>query len=309
IRSCEHSGFIKIHSGLNKNKLINLGMDSREMNRLLDDDMYIDQNKFRSWMESIVTKTILNLLEIKDNRYLLKINNNEYIIRIIKSGPAFTFEVEFMNGKTINIDLVPVLEFSKDVPNMHNLSEFKTFQKQNWFAVPKPVTQVGRKCICWRTCFYEQEKEILSKNGQIKQIIRLVKKLRDTRNWKNIASYYIETIALHLLQDEPNFGKRSCTLSFMQMLCYMQKTLINRCLYYYWNNRFNLLDKLHFEEVKNISNKLGKIIKTINESIENNPYIIAFHILNTEEYKQFLEWLNKQPSEIENNEYSRCILF
>ncbi|KAF7394997.1 hypothetical protein HZH66_008171 [Vespula vulgaris] len=306
ISICEHKGFINIHSGLNPNNLINPKMD-REVLKLLDNSMYIDQNKFRSWMESIVTITIHNLPK-KGNKYLLKINNTEYMIRVIKSGPAFTFEIEFMNGKKINVDLVPVLEFSKNIPHMSNLSEFKILKKQNWFAIPKPITINKQKHICWRTCFYEQEKEILSKNGQIKQIIRLMKKLRDTKNWNNIASYYIETIALNLLQKDSLFGKGSCTLSFMKMLRSMHSTLIHQCLPYYWNNDFNLLYKLNLIEIRNISNQLRRIIEHIDRSIENDPYIIAKCILNEEEYNQLYFELNKPPSETENNENSICMI-
>lgn len=57
---CDHEGFINIYSGLNQNNLIHLKMD-REVHKLLDNSMYIDQNKFRSWMESIVNISIYNL--------------------------------------------------------------------------------------------------------------------------------------------------------------------------------------------------------------------------------------------------------
>lgn len=65
------------------------------------------------------------------------INRKCYIlqIRVIKSGPAFTFEIEFMNGKKINVDLVPVLEFSKNIPHMSNLSEFKILKVLNKFLL------------------------------------------------------------------------------------------------------------------------------------------------------------------------------
>lgn len=60
----------------------------------------------------------------------LYINWKFYIlqIRITKGGPAFTFEIELPNGKIINIDLVPVLEFSKDVPFMDPSLDFKQFK-------------------------------------------------------------------------------------------------------------------------------------------------------------------------------------
>lgn len=52
-------------------------------------------------------------------------------------------------------------------------------------------------------------------------------KLRDTKNWNNIASYYIETIALNLLQKDSLFGKGSCTLSFMKVFIQLYTFLNN----------------------------------------------------------------------------------
>ncbi|XP_046823706.1 cyclic GMP-AMP synthase-like isoform X2 [Vespa crabro] len=302
IELCEHPGFIKIYSGLEQDELTRDVKIDRVLKSLLDQDMYIDQKKFRSCIEGILSKTIQNLPLI-ENKYLFNIQNTIYMIRIIKSGPAFTFEIELPNGKTINVDLVPVLEFSKNVPFInYNL-------KQNWLAVPKCFqTNVERRHSCWRACFYEQEKEILSKNGQIKPIIRLMKKLRDTNNWKSIASYYIETIALRQLLYNKNFGSISYTLSFMEMLTSMHTTLINKYLPYYWNEELNLLCNLNPEEITNISNRLGKIINKIYTSIEDDPYIIASYILNKEEYKKLISELNKEPLETKDDEKNWCMI-
>ncbi|XP_035729325.1 cyclic GMP-AMP synthase-like isoform X2 [Vespa mandarinia] len=302
IELCEHPGFIKIYSGLKQNELTCDVKTDRVLKSLLDQDMYIDQKKFRGWMEGILSNTIQKLPLIK-NKYLFNIQNTIYMIRITKSGPAFTFEVELPNGKTINVDLVPVLEFSKSVPFInYNL-------KQNWLAVPKCFqTNFKIRHSCWRACFYEQEKEILSKNGQIKPIIRLMKKLRDTENWKNIASYYIETIALRQLLYNKNFGNISYTLSFMEMLTYMHTTLINKYLPYYWNKELNLLCNLNPEEITNISNRLGRIINKIYTSIKDDPYIIAFYILNPEEYKELVSELNKEPLETKDDEKNLCMI-
>lgn len=140
------------------------------------------------------------------------------------------------------------------------------------------------------------------------EMILSFQKLRDTENWKSIASYYIETIALKQLLYNKNFGSVSHTLSFMEMLTYMHTILNNKCLPYYWDEKLNLLSNLNPEEITNISNRLGKIINKIYTSIENDPYIIAFYILNPEEYKELVFELNKEPLETKDDEKVWCMI-
>lgn len=49
------------------------------------------------------------------------------------------------------------------------------------------------------------------------EMILSFQKLRDTENWKSIASYYIETLALNTLKNNPYFGNIQCTLLFMKV--------------------------------------------------------------------------------------------
>lgn len=58
----------------------------------------------------------------------------------------------------------------------------------------------------------------------------------------------------------------------------MYINLIDKYLPYFWNNELNLLYNLNPEEIRKISNRLGKIIKKINISIEDDPYVIASYI-------------------------------
>lgn len=58
----------------------------------------------------------------------------------------------------------------------------------------------------------------------------------------------------------------------------MHINLINKNLPYFWDNKLNLLYNLNPEELRNISNRLGKIIKKIYISIEDDPYVIASYI-------------------------------
>ncbi|XP_015183496.1 PREDICTED: uncharacterized protein LOC107070106 isoform X2 [Polistes dominula] len=302
VQKSNHPGFVNIHSGLELDKLTNDTQINRSLRKLLDENMYLHQGKFHNWMESILIKAIQTLPK-RENKYILKLNDNEYIITIKKSGPAFTFTILFSDNENIDIDLVPVLEFSKSPPGIDHLN---SYQKQNWFAVPKPLYNYkgfnGKTQISWRTCFYEQEKEILSKNGYIKQ------KLRDTQNWVNLASYYIETLALDEVQSNKNLETKSCTILFMEMLHKLHKSLQNKRITYYWDSKFNLLSKLRDEEIVNIKNRLDRILKKIYNSIEDDKYIIASYILNPKEL-HILKFKDSEECEQPEQTESRCTIF
>ncbi|KAI4487456.1 hypothetical protein M0804_005605 [Polistes exclamans] len=306
VEPSNHPGFVNIYSGLDN--LTDNTQRNRSMRKLLDKNGYLHQEKFRNWMESILSAAIKTLPK-RRNKYILKIKDNEYTITIKKSGPAFTFKIHFSDNETVDIDIVPVLEFCKSPPNIRHLDSYR---KQNWFAVPKPLYNYkqisGETQISWRTCFYEQEKEILSKNGYIKQVIKLMKKLRDTQKWVNLSSYYIETLALHEVQSNKNLETKSCTLLFMEMLHKLHESLVNKRINYYWDCKLNLLSKLSDEEIVNIRNRLKRILKTIYNSIENDEYIIASYILNSDElrtlqFQDFEECEQPQPTEI------KCTIF
>ncbi|KAI4497926.1 hypothetical protein M0802_007042 [Mischocyttarus mexicanus] len=238
----------------------------------------------------------------------LPINYEHIKIRIKKSGPAFTLQIHFSDNETIDVDLVPVLEFSKDPPNV----DLHYYKKQNWFAVPKPLYSYnGNSQIFWRTCFYEQEKEILSKNGKIKEVIKLMKKLRDTQNWINFASYYIETLALHEVQSNILLEKKSITVLFMEMLHKLHNSLINKRITYYWDGKFNLLSKLSDAEIVNIEKRLNRIIQTIYKLIDSDEYIIASYILNPIELRTLKFQINSEQStehEQPTETQSRCMI-
>ncbi|XP_043503422.1 uncharacterized protein LOC122524966 [Polistes fuscatus] len=283
VEPSNHPGFVNIYSALDN--FSNNAQINRSLRKLLDENGYLHQGKFRNWIESILF-TAVKTLPLRGNKHILKIKDNEYIISIKKSGPAFTFKIHISDNEMIDIDLVPVLEFCKSLPNIDHLN---SYQKQHWFAVPKPLYNYkqisGETQISWRTCFYEQEKEILSKNGYIKRVIKLMKKLRDTQNWVNLASYYIETLALHEVQSNKNLETKSCTLLFMEMLHKLYKSLVNKRISYYWDCSLNLLSKLCDEEIINIRNRLKIILTKIYKCIENDEYIIASYILNADELR------------------------
>lgn len=67
-----------------------------------------------------------------------------------------------------------------------------------WHAIPKPLKsescKINRSFI---TSYAILERDIISSLNNFKSLIRIFKKLRDTRKWLNLKSYYIKTVFLH----------------------------------------------------------------------------------------------------------------
>ncbi|XP_011140285.1 cyclic GMP-AMP synthase isoform X2 [Harpegnathos saltator] len=286
--STDLSGYIKIRTKTYENN--NLKMDAKAcsvMKSFIDKNQYLDQEKFRRWIEGILNKVASTTNENND----IKINN--YIIRVRKSGPAFT--LSFHSGKyLINIDLVPVLAFSsRDLPPPYSKHRALQNSDKDVYLVPKPLSSKNipshaksKPNRYWRLSFYDFEKDMLQteKYRQVKPIIRQLKKFRETQNWKSIASYYIETLCFHHLE---RFETRESHTSLLfTMLENLHKAFEIGCIKHYWVKNINLLENIEKDEMMNMKRRLYNIIKDIRKQIIEQPndlYIIARYTLNSAE--------------------------
>ncbi|XP_066585857.1 cyclic GMP-AMP synthase-like receptor [Prorops nasuta] len=285
---------LKLDSNINQSEL-------KTLKNFINEKGFVNQEKFRCWFESIISKVECQLLREKGN-YLL----DDYLIKFKKSGPAFTLCVKY-GLKELFVDLVPALRFTHN----SDISKLKAFKSKKFVLVPKPMKTDGssngtKTAYAWRLSFFEQEKELLTQNGTVKPIIRYLKKLRDTQNWKSIASYYIETIILHLLynmkeQDKANLNKLPRTLMFFQMLIRCNDAFKNRSIPFFWDEKYNLLQDISIIELDNISGRLNKIICKIKYNLVQDKFIIAKYILNAEEYHEFLNKFSINSAISESN--------
>ncbi|XP_014485404.1 PREDICTED: uncharacterized protein LOC106749942, partial [Dinoponera quadriceps] len=258
-----------------------LNMDSkalRDMMSFIDDQSYLNQEKFRRWFESVLSSAANNIVTDKNN----KINN--YTLKIKKSGPAFTLLLQISN-RSVSIDLVPVLAFSSRCYAPPCTRTYTQDCDRYWFLVPKPLNNKkifgAEQNRYWRLSFYEFEKDILSKYGRAKPIIRHLKKLRDNQKWKCIASYYIETLCFHHLHIFETSNKESSTFLFFTMLKKLYEAFCARCIEYYWDKNLDLLEKIAYGEMVNMEDNLFNIIKKIEKQImekPDDPFAIATYI-------------------------------
>ncbi|XP_060832188.1 cyclic GMP-AMP synthase-like receptor isoform X1 [Bombus pascuorum] len=258
----------------------------RQLNKLISNN-FVNPNTFRFWIKGIIDR-VMNKLQNVGNRYRLLTNNlYKAYIKKSESGPAITLIVNIpYKTEDIHVDLAPSLPFDIYVIQRYipEFDKLETCRYKNWFAIPVPVrtdcnnSDSSLASLYWRTAFSLQENEVLAKCGRVKQVIRLLKKLRNTQNLKSIASYYIETTCLNKLTEiDININRISVTYLFFEMLKELQRVCEQRKLDYYWNKEYNLLSRIGEMEMYNIAQRLKNIIKDI-EKNATDKYILAKYI-------------------------------
>ncbi|XP_020281521.1 cyclic GMP-AMP synthase [Pseudomyrmex gracilis] len=254
----------------------------REMKSFIDQDLYLNQDKFRSWMEGVLGK----VADQTNNRIVLEELPYPVLIKR-KSGPAFTLSFKLNDFENyIDIDLVPALAFSMCNPPPE--FKFRNYTSiRYWYAIPKPLYNSSwfSPHHHWRLSFYELEKDLLdeySTANRMKSIIRHLKKFRDTQNLSNIASYYIEILCLHE-QDFFRNSRESYTYLFFTMLQKLCHAFENGKINFYWVDAVNLLEGMNGHEIRNIYGKLNNILKKIERNIKTDKFAIAEYVLPADE--------------------------
>ncbi|XP_024871030.1 cyclic GMP-AMP synthase-like isoform X1 [Temnothorax curvispinosus] len=291
----DRPGFIKIRvpvwKAISSQNTLNLVPEAyKELNSFIDEESYLNQEKFRTWIERILSK-VAHATGDKNDRIIF----HDYTpIRKRKSGPAFTLNFNYGRNdeKSIDIDVVPVLTFSIHAlpPKSSKMNILQSRPNRCWSAVPKPLNNSRSdfgdlRHRYWRLCFYEFEKDMLSNHnyGRMKPVIRQLKKLRDTREWASIASYYLETLCYHESEMFHISQRRSYTFLFFKMLEKLHDAFNNHCIKYYWDDDLNLLESIGREEMRNMEGRLDKILKNIRRTIKDDQYAIAKWVLNRDE--------------------------
>ncbi|KAJ8665162.1 hypothetical protein QAD02_006824, partial [Eretmocerus hayati] len=346
----DHENYAYVKFKVDKNDISNqLDERSRKIiSKWITADGYLNQNRFREWMQGVFTKGVdrlpINLglfnksnlncnsstqenfretpttnlpgprFSAQASAHPLNINNQNpntcpastrenlweiptmptnpstptsipYIVQTGTSGPAFPVKMITPEGCMISIDLVPALEF-ENIPLGNGYRKLNG-TKYSWLTVAKPIKDdlIGKGAL-WRVCFYKQEKAFLKDdlNGEIKPVIRMMKKFRDTQNWKGLCSYFIETIFYHMLDRQHNDQSESlarCTRTwiFIKALKELEKAMQTKTLRYFWHPKFNLFEKLPTETLENWAHSLRRIINKIEGDFEDNPYVLADVVL------------------------------
>ncbi|XP_049808454.1 cyclic GMP-AMP synthase-like receptor isoform X4 [Schistocerca nitens] len=239
----------------------------KQVKKWTDTEGFLLRCKVNEWMQSIVYKAI--------NEY--ENTNDEKMYKFTPSchGPAVTLTVTLIEHPEpcLSLDFVPVFVFEKwPRPTIENLREWEPeMEEHKWYAVPKS-SDYGTD---FRICFWHQEKHLLCDTNQMKPVLKLIKKLRDIKNWKGLSSYYIKTMFLWKTHENgKKYWQKSLGKTLIEMLNDLKNYLLDRkCLPFFWVEENDLLSKLHADEKNNIGGYLQNMVDKIEKNLDVDGFL------------------------------------
>lgn len=278
-----------------------------QLKKLCTEDNYLLQDKWHSWMESIMVQTIGEL------GLTFTIDNYTFVTKFKKCGPALTFAVN-VNDNFFSIDFVPSLVFDKTKWIAKRPYPNNSYSVTNWLAVPKPIKNGKGSNISWQGSYTATEDNFINNKYNLKNTLRMIKKIRDKNNIENLKSYFIKTVYLwETTKTSENFWNQSVETVLMHMLERVVECLQKGEIKFFWHDNFNMLSKFSNQQIYTMYGQLKKPYEELKKN-RQNPLKIAQIFLTPEELVDYYNPLiqpEEDPVEIvrENIENTRsCIL-
>ncbi|KAJ9581827.1 hypothetical protein L9F63_003896, partial [Diploptera punctata] len=276
-------GFAKIKVGREKPKKPSERL-KKSVEGWLIGDRYLCTSKILDWFKSVVDNALTAMKE-SDRPDISGIT----IVRR-ESGPAITLYVDF--NREFSTDLVLALPFTIDkMPDkqkkilqraLEKSDEHvsKSIKSQVWYLVPKKpsISNIAE----WRMSFYLYEKEIMNGFYWMKPVIKILKVMRDRRQWKQLSSYYIKTIFLWEMEtnDHRFWSQNRISYIFFHMLYKLVEYLDTKAIEYYWDENCNLIKALDNDFLFNVKCFLCKRIEKLTNSLIDEDYDTAIAEFN-----------------------------
>jgi cyclic GMP-AMP synthase len=271
----------------------------------LDDDNYLITDKALNWMKSIVHKGF-NLLPCTDGRRYLPTEVGDFPIRFSKSGPAVTLHIDVDCYYWIDVDLVVSFVFTEDkwppgfLPNPYSkfISWLGTTTDLNEFFIvakqPKDVPNYFYPGRHWRLSFQEQERKLIANKGRLKPVGRLLKKIKKKEQHNKIASYYIKTVLLFMVEQRNDaFWQQPLSHVLLDVLETYTKYIRDKKIPYYWNEEYNLIGHIDDRTLTNFADRLEYIIKDITRNPHKPDTVVKYLWSNRELEEFYREGLDK----------------
>jgi len=217
-------------------------------------------------------------------QYLFFTNKN-YTKCYFKSGPAHTLHVNSADGKEISIDYVPGFFFdnSKWVASRH--WEYDGYHRTSWLAIPKPKKDARtdkNPNISFIASYCDTERDIIKGKHQLKNAIRLIKKLRDKQGIERLKSYHIKTVFLWKDEREDiSFWNKSASYVFVTMLKELIECVKEEKLPFFWHPNQNMFVDLKKNQLETMGGQLQAVYNRIVKREMEKP--ISLNL-----YKEFL---------------------
>ncbi|XP_034108857.1 cyclic GMP-AMP synthase-like receptor 1 [Drosophila albomicans] len=151
-------------------------------------------------LQDLINGAFTKVLNKMEKRIIVDGMTSQIIYR--RCGPAHTI---FINSPyKYSVDFVPAIRLSER-QNVLGGEELRFFRNiPYWDAIPKPMKPFQANNISFRASYYDAEKEMMHNKQKLKDVIKLMKKFRDSKtNMANVRSYYIKTVLLWQVKVRP----------------------------------------------------------------------------------------------------------
>lgn len=243
-------------------------MDGQEMHCLFNlfttEGLKFKPTWWREWFQSVVDKALRSYTPPCGGD-----GSKVFELRQRQSGPARTLLVHLPDNGHIDIDLVPVLEYTFNqlpakVPRHKWYDELLSEEERRWLMVPKPPRDDDN---LWRIHFPDAEKKLMKDLECIKPTIRLMKALRDRHKWA-LSSYSVKTVVMrHRLEqrDRVYWQNKNRWAVLMDVLGRLREVM-NPCgpgICSLYDENLSLIPDMSVDTRKNIAQRLQKILNVV----------------------------------------------
>ncbi|XP_059061410.1 cyclic GMP-AMP synthase-like receptor isoform X2 [Achroia grisella] len=301
----EEAGYVKLKI---TNAFDNLAKQSNWENRHVvihswrDNEGYLRQDKFRSWIQGVAQKAM------NEFNGQVTVNGVTYSLESSQSGPAYTLKIASLPNDQpfkLDVDLVPCIKFDFSrwpegyrKPAIQERSEETNTNKDKvrpdktsehfWLAVPKPnkaIEDPERQNRCWRLSFQDFERDLMRDCQNLKTTMKLVKKMRDTLKLKTIVMFYIRTLFLWKVSEtNKEYWDKNLSVLFKAIVQKLYDALCEKNIPCFWQEQRNLIENLKENQRLEYMAKIKDVLDNI-EAGETDKVLAS--LLNRRELSDF----------------------
>ncbi|KAH8321040.1 hypothetical protein KR067_013452 [Drosophila pandora] len=190
-----------------------------QLQKMVNRNQLLCEDKLQSWLQGVMTQALAKMGK------QIKVGSVVSPLSYKKSGPAHTIDVK--GRYEYSVDFVPAIRLKADQCVLGPQQRRHFGSTPHWDAIPKPMKPPLPENISFRASYYDAEKGLLQGKNNLKNSIRLMKRLRDKKtNMTNLKSYYIKTLFLwEVTKQDPKYWQKPMTEIVIEMLERLGNTL------------------------------------------------------------------------------------
>jgi len=204
-------------------------------------------------------------------------NGKKYKLKYSKAGPAHTITVQRDDNK-FSIDFVPAFIFDKTKwIATRKLPPNTPPTCQDWLAVPKPVKNKPSPNLSFITSYVDSERHLIANKNNLKNTLKMLKKIRDRRKLSNLKSYFIKTVYLWENENQPSdFWNSSTSKVLMIMINKLIDHLKEGKILFFWNKSQNMLGNLTKNQIDSILKEFQNAVTILTMSFNSDKVLDLF---------------------------------